>query len=319
MGKWEPSTSAVPKGGEGLIRHGAISFFGVPNVEDLDQLRADVAFLGVPYDGGTSDRPGSRYGPATVREASIRYHSPNSGGWFDVERGISILRGVTMQDVGDVDIRTTDMAENFGRITEAVRLLRAKGALPVLVGGDHSITFPIVRAFAEEITVVQFDAHQDYTDEKFGVRYSYDNQMRRIHELPHVRGLAQIGLRGYIERLEPWEAALRNGVQMVPAYEVVSGGAERALSGLKLAGNCYITVDIDVADPAAVTGTGYPEPGGLSYYQLKEALLYVAGHCRVLGFDLCEVNPLFDSTGVTTRMAARLILDLLGAILPSRE
>jgi agmatinase len=291
----------------------------VPNVEDPAQARGDVAFLGVPYDGSTNDRPGARFGPAAIRDASLRYHSNALEGWLDAERGIRTLGGVSMIDVGDVDIRTVDILDNFQRITEAASLVRQKAGLAVFLGGDHAIAFPLVQAFSDNpLTVVQFDAHQDFTDEKFGVRYSHDNEMRRISELSNVRRIVQIGLRGLLERTEPWEAAHRLGVQVVPSQRLVYAGVERALTGLHLDGDGYITVAIDVLNPVAAPGTGYPEPGGLTYYQLREALLWVAGRCRVVAIDLCEVNPLFDTSSVTARIAARIIPDVLGAVVPSQ-
>ena len=225
-----------------------------------------------------------------------------------------------MMDVGDVDIRTVDILENFDRITAAARLVREKAGWPVFVGGDHAVTFPLVRAFDDSpLTVVQIDAHQDFTDEKFGVRYSHDNQMRRVSELPFVKHIAQVGIRGLLERSEPWDAARRLGVEIVSSQRILEDGTEAALRGLHLNGDCYVSIDIDVLDPALARGTGYPEPGGLTYYQLREALLRLAGRCQVVAFDLCEVNPVYDQGNVTSRVAARLILDLLGAIIPSKE
>lgn len=301
-----------------VIRHGYASFFGAPLVGDISRLRADVAFLGVPFDHATNDRPGSRFGPAAIRDASMRYRSVNSAGWYDVERSRLILQGITMADVGDVDIRTTDLLDNFQRITAAVRRVRATGALPVLIGGDHSIAFPAVRAFDDKpLTIVQFDAHQDYTDERAGVRYSYDNQMRRIHELPFVQRLVLIGLRGHLENLEAWQAAQANGVQMVTAHHIATVGVEEALADLEIDGDAYLTIDIDVLDPSVAPGTGFPAPGGLTYYQLKAALLNVISRCQLTGLDLTEVNPVYDSTGITARTAAHILLDVLGAAFPS--
>jgi len=315
----KPSTDAIPRGGEGVVRHGFASFYGAPVLEDVRDLSADVGFLGVPFDLATNDRPGSRFGPGAVRDASVRFHSPGLAGWVDAERGVRILEGVSMVDVGDVDIRTVGLMENFDTITEAARLVRRSGAFPVFVGGDHAITFAIVRAFDDTpLTIVQFDAHQDYTDEKFGVRYSHDNQMRRCHELPHVRGIAQVGIRGLLERAEPWEAARANGVQVVPAARLIQEGVEQALSGLEIEPPVYLTLDVDVMDPAAIAGTGYPQPGGLSYYLLKDALFYVASRHDVIGFDVTEINPLYDPAGITARTGAILILDLLGAVFTRR-
>lgn len=312
-----PSTDAIPRGGSGVIRHGAASFFGAPLVEDLSQVKADVAFLGVPFDAATNDRPGARFGPAAIRDASMRLQTTNQAGWFDPERGLHMLRGVSMLDVGDADVRTVDLTENFQIITEAARLVRASGAFPVFVGGDHAISFAIVRAFDDRpLTVVQFDAHQDYTDEKFSVRYSHDNHMRRTSELPHVRHVVQIGIRELMVQTEPWEAALASGVEIIPAERIVRQGAEEALAGVRIENDCYLTIDIDVLDPALAAGTGYPEPGGLSYYHLRDAVSAVAGRCRLVGFDVTEVNPVYDFSGATARIAARLLLDVLAEAFP---
>jgi len=313
----QPTTPAVPHGGEGAIRHGFVSFYGAPIVEDMAAWGADVGFVGVPFDAGTNDRPGARFGPAAIRDASARYHPEHEwAGWIDAERGTRILEGVSMADVGDVDVRTVDLLENFEIITDAARLVRKGCRVPVFVGGDHAITYPILRAFNDApLTVVQFDAHQDYTDEKYGVRYSHDNHMRRSSELAHVRQIVQIGLRGVLERFEPYEAALRDGVTIVPAERIVREGVPAALAALPAGGGAaYVTVDIDVLDPAGAPGTGYPEPGGINYYQLKEALLLVAERYDVVAFDVAEVDPVYDAAGVTARIAAKLMLDLLGAV-----
>jgi agmatinase len=312
---------SLPAGRHGVpIRRGWPTFFGAPPADDPADVRADVAFLGVPFDQATNDRPGSRFGPLAVREASMRFQPANGDGWLDAERGERLLRGVSMTDIGDVDIRTVELEDNFGRITESAAYLRSRCRLPVFVGGDHAITFPLVRAFENgSLTVVQFDAHQDYTDEKFGQRFSHDNQMRRVSELPFVKQIIHIGLRGALERTEPWEAAVRDGVQIITSQRIVSEGVEWALADVWPEGDTYVSIDIDVLDPAIATGTGFPEPGGIGYYQLKEALLLVAERASIVGFDICEVNPNYDSAGVTARIAARLMLDLLGAIIPFGE
>lgn len=317
------------KSGSGIIRSGSPSFFASPLCRNLEELRSHIAFLGVPFDGATNDRPGSRFAPLAIREASMRLAGIEDRGWYDVELGRHILKGVRMADCGDVDIRTVPLAENFRKITEAVAMMWRTGAFPVIVGGDHAITYPIVKAFEGSfqkegqgpLTVAQFDAHLDFTDEWKGQRYSHDNQMRRVIELPFVKGLIQVGIRSLQERDEPHRAAQEHGVIAIPALEVVRLGAADALSPVAtLGGPCYVTIDIDVLDPAVAPGTGFPEPGGLSYYQLKEALMEVARKAQVVGFDLTEVSPPYDNlSGQTSRVAARLILDFLGAIFAARE
>ena len=311
-----PSTAASPQHADGVVRHGFASFFRAPVVEDMETWRADVGFAGVPFDGGTNDRPGARFGPAAIRDASTRYEPGEEWqGWIDAESGERILAGVSMADVGDVDVRTVDLLENFAIITDAARLVQRNCRVPVFVGGDHSITFPIVRAFDDQpLTLISFDAHQDYTDEKHGVRYSHDNHLRRSSELPHVKQIVNIGLRGVIERFEPWEAARRDGVVIVTAERMVRDGVPAALASLPGGGRAYVSIDIDVLDPSGAPGTGYPEPGGINYYQMKEALLLVAKQYDVVAFDLTEVDPVYDAAGITPRIAAKLMLDFLGGV-----
>jgi len=129
-----------------------------------------------------------------------------------------------------------------------------------------------------------------------------------------VRQIINVGLRGVLERFEPYEAAQRDGVIIVPADRVIREGVPAALGAVPGGGPAYVTIDVDVLDPAGSPGTGYPEPGGINYYQLKDALLLVAERYDVLGFDLAEVDPIYDAAGVTARIGAKLILDFLGAI-----
>jgi agmatinase len=316
------SPAASPAHAYGVLRHGFASFYAAPVVEDMDDWDADVAFVGVPFDAGTNDRPGARFGPAAIRDASMRYRAEQLWfGWIDAESGERILSDVSMADVGDVNVRTVDLLQNFDAITEAARMARRNCRMAVFVGGDHAITFPLVRAFDDvPLTLIQFDAHQDYTDEKNGVRYSHDNHMRRSSELAHVRGIANIGLRGVLEHFEPYEAAQRDGVAIIPAERIVRDGVDAAMASVLAGGGAaYVTIDIDVLDPSGAPGTGYPEPGGITYYHLRDALRLVAARYDVVAFDLCEVDPIYDTAGVTTRIAAKLILDFLAAILTNRS
>ena len=147
--------------------------------------------------------------------------------------------------------------------------------------------------------------------------------MRRSSELPHIKQIVQIGLRGVLERFEPWEAAHRDGMIIVPAARIVEHGVASALSALIAHSGgrrekAYVTIDIDVLDPGSAPGTGYPEPGGITYYQLKEALLLVAAQYDIIGLDLTEVDPVYDAAGVTPRIAAKLLLDVLGGVFANR-
>lgn len=305
-------------GSQALLRQGWATFFGAPTCLDLEKLKADIAFLGVPLDSTTNDRPGSRFGPAGVRDVSMRYQHHDWGGWLDQETGEQILQGVTMADCGDVDIRVVDLDTNFNKISRAVEMVLGNGALPVLVGGDHAITYPSTRAFHRPLDIVYFDAHLDFTDEFKGVKFSHDNPLRRVSELSFVQGITIIGIRGALSFANPYWEAKEKGAVIIPSLDIRRHGVDAALSRIPGLGDTYVSVDIDVLDPAVAPGTGYPEPGGIAYYELKDALVNIARRSNVVGFDLVEVAPWFDPTQRTARTAARLILDFLGEVFAIR-
>ncbi len=321
------SNAASPAG----LRVRPHTFYGVPPRDEARGARADVAFLGVPFDLGTTLRPGARFGPEAVRAASAwwQYARDEEGkaardgigprpaeGWYDLDRGRWILRGVTMADWGDVRITPTDIATNLDRITECVRAILDGGSLPVVVGGDHAVTYPAIRAFAGRgpLHVIQFDSHQDFVDERHGVRLGHGNVMRRASELPFLRGISQIGLRGLQKYPEPLEAAHRYGVKVVTATELRRSGPRVAAARVPAGARCYLTLDIDVLDIAFAPGTGTPEPGGLTFPEVRDAVRAIARRCRIVGLDLVEVSPPYDWAEVTARQAARLLLDVLSAI-----
>ncbi len=322
------SSNVTPPTGLKVPSH---TFFGVPPRDEATGARADVAFLGVPFDLGTTLRPGARFGPEAVRAASAwwQYARDEEGkaagdgtrprpaeGWYDLDRERWILRGVAMADWGDVRITPTDITANLDRITECVRAILDGGSLPVVVGGDHAVTFPAIRAFAGRgpLHVVQFDSHQDFVDERHGVRLGHGNVMRRASELPFLQGISQIGLRGLQKYPEPLEAARRYGIRVVTASELRRSGPRVAAARVPAGARCYLTLDIDVLDIASAPGTGTPEPGGLTFLELRDAVRAIARRCRIVGLDLVEVSPPYDWAEITARAAARLLLDVLSAI-----
>lgn len=307
------------------------TFFGVPPRDDAAIARAVVALLGVPFDLGTTLRPGARFGPEAVRAASAWWQYARDedrsdargaadpgrpAGWYDLDRRTWILRGVTMADWGDVRIVPADITANLDRITAGVRAILNAGSLPVVVGGDHAVTYPAVRAFAGRgpLHIVQFDSHQDFVDERHGVRLGHGNVMRRVSELPFVTGISQLGLRALQKYPEPLEAARRYGVRVVTASELRRAGPRAAAASIPAGARCYLTLDIDALDIAAAPGTGTPEPGGLTFVEVREAVRAIARRGRIVGFDLVEVSPPYDWAEVTARAAARLVLDVLSAI-----
>jgi agmatinase len=292
------------------------TFFGVPSAS-LEALDAQVAFLGVPYDGGTPQPgipTGQRAGPAAVREAS-REQLLYPDGWYDVEEDRDHLAGVTMADVGDVAIQGSDTDGNHGRITDAARRIAERGALMAAVGGDHSISYPLGRGMEAlgEFDVVHVDAHADFLDELGGVRLTGASQLRRLAELPFVGMVGAIGVRnvareevdGLRELGGRW--ATTRDVLERPAADVV-GECVRAARPL------YVSIDLDVLDASVAPGHSLPEPGGLSYRQLRSILAEVARRGRVIGFDVVELNPARDPSATTARVTAWIVTHFLSEI-----
>jgi agmatinase len=303
------------------------TFFGAPSVRDLGALDAQVAFLGVPYDAGTpqpGNRTGQAAGPSAARLRSweqFDYGSPEGGalGWYDVEADRDQLVGVTMADLGDVAIQGSEVERNFERITEAVRRLVGRGCLLVAVGGDHSISFPLVRGFEAigEIDVVHIDAHADFLDELGGSRLTGASQLRRLSELPFVRSVSLLGLRN-VERDEV--DGLRDyGAQRATSLELERAPAEAVRRVVPQSDALYVSIDLDVLDASVVPGTTLPEPGGPSYRQLREALVEIARRGRVVGFDIAELNPPHDPGAGTARVATWVITHFLSAIFEARS
>jgi agmatinase len=286
-------------------------------------LDADVVFLGIPFDQGASARPGARYGPDAIRDAGVYFYyswddNVEAPGTYDIDEDADYLRGVTMVDCGNVAIVPADVDGNFARVTHAVREITAKDALLVSIGGDHSISFPVARGFDRYsvLDIVQFDAHLDFTDEHQGSKYGHGSAIRRIAELPFVRHITQIGIRTAGRGLT--KEALARGNRIITANKFREMGATAAIGEVRESDAIYVTIDIDVLDPTYAPGTATTALGGLSYLELREALRALARHGRVIGFDLVEVAPVYDNTGLTARAAATIILDFLSALCPSR-
>lgn len=302
------------------------SFFGAPLVADLGDLKADVAFIGMPFDQGTTNRPGARFGPNAIRDARgysyVGWGEPQpkpAGGYFDIDAGRTLLAGVTMADCGDVLVAPSNIELGFDRLTRVVGRILTAGAFPVIVGGDHAITFPAVRAFAgfDTIDIVHFDAHMDYSHDYQGVLYTHGSPIRRCAELPFVREISSIGIR--VAQKKPYEEAMQRGVHLLTADQFRDLGPRRAMEQVPASDAIYLTLDIDVLDPTQAPGTGTPEPGGLTYLELREALRQLPSRGRIVGVDLVEVAPNYDWAETTTRAAARLLRDLLSVLFPSRE
>ena len=301
------------------------SFFKAPLCLNLDELRADVAFIGMPFDQGTFGRPGARFGPDAIRDAprAYAYSDPygrqqDAEGFYDIDVGGELLRAVTMADCGNITTLPSDVLGNFAKLTRAVEKVVEKGAFPVVVGGDHAITFPVVCGLSKfaPLNLVHFDAHLDYSHDYQGVLHTHGSPIRRCRELTHVSHITSIGIR--TARRKPYEESQKDGSLIITTSRFRQLGPQGVLDLIPQAENLYITFDIDVMDPSQAPGTGTPEVGGLFYQETRDCLVALINKCNLVGFDLVEVAPPYDSSELTSQLGARLIIDMLAARFPSR-
>jgi agmatinase len=299
-------------------------FVGIPSFlrsaicEDLDTLDADVAVMGVPTDEGSPFMPGSRFGPRAIREHSLRF-GQGGRGYYDPHARRHYLeheaRHGRIVDAGDADVLPTNVVGTFENVTAMTRGILARGAMPVVLGGDHAISFPVVRAFAEPLHVVHFDAHLDYSPFVHGIELSNSHAFRHITKLAHVRGLTQVGIRSLRNTEVMMEDSLRDGNRVVTMDEFRERSVRSILDAVPRDARCYVSIDIDVLDLPLVPGCVSAEPNGMSYAELRDALGALAEHADVAGFDLVEVNPQLDvGTGITAYLAAHSVLEFLGRI-----
>lgn len=301
---------------------GITTFGKYPVCADLDELDADVAVIGVPNDMGTQWRSGARMGPRAVREGSTLY-SFGLDGAYDIENDITYLGPRwNVVDCGDVDIIHGDIMQSHDNTEEAIRKIVDKGAMPVVIGGDHSITAPVGKALEKlgPFHVIQIDAHLDWADHRSGMRYGHGNCIRRLSELEHVKDIFQFGIRGISSSLkEDVDAAREYGATILSPNKMREKGIEGLLELLPKGEKYYITIDIDGIDPSVAPGTGTPSPGGLYYDEVNELLKAISNHGEVIAFDLVEVAPQYDLTGMTGQTAARIMLDLLSYVTKKKE
>ncbi len=294
------------------------TFMNLEHAQDLDHLEADVAVLGLPYgdpyriDEVSNDQINA---PTAIRRAS----SHISGGLdrWDFDLGGTLLdgRSVRMVDCGDVVGDARDLDGHYRRAEQAVRMILKTRALPIVLGGDHGIPIPVLRAYEGRgpITVIQVDAHLDWIDRKFGVSGGYSSPMRRASEMDHVAEIFQIGLRCQgSARREEFEAATAYGAHLVTDLELQRRGMAEILSTIPDGGNYYLTLDADGFDPSVMPAVAGPAPGGVTYLQAVQLIHGLVGKGRVVGMDICEITPARDINDITAITAGRLILNLIG-------
>lgn len=307
---------------------GIPSFLRSPIQTELALLDADIAVLGVPSDEGTPWKPGARFAPRSIREMSVRYagYGPmqRRGGYYDIGEGRRFLEYETRHrrivDCGDVDIIYTNPELTFHNITAAVRAILDRGALPVILGGDHAITYPVVRAFTQPLSVVHFDAHLDFRPFVHGVQYGNGNPIRLLSDLPNVGQIIQVGIRSLRTSQDDLEDAWARGNDVVTVEEYRRRGIDGVLSKLPHGGQTYVSIDIDVLDLPLVPGCSSSELNGLMYDELRKTLFAVARQTEVVGFDVVEINPMIDvQSGNTSLIGAQLAVEFMGRIVEHPE
>jgi agmatinase/guanidinopropionase len=294
---------------------GIPTFMRQPATRDLAGV--DAAIVGIPFDSGTSYRSGARQGPRAIRQASLMLwgHHP--------VLGVSPLDKLTLVDYGDVDVVPVDIQETMRRVTAEVGTILNQNVTVIALGGDHSLSLPLLRAHAARhgpLAVVHFDSHPDTWDKEYegGFPYSHGTPFRRALEEGLIQRDAyiQVGIRGPVSGAADYEEARALGARLIPIGEAFARGLESVIAQIRecMGGRkVYVTLDIDAADPAYAPGTGTPEVGGFSSYQMLQLVRGLQG-LDLAGFDLVEVNPSYDHGEITALLAANLVFEFLSLL-----
>ncbi|GAB4253972.1 MAG: agmatinase [Thermoleophilia bacterium] len=299
---------------------GIATFLKLPFVSPAQAGDYDFLIVGVPYDEGTSNRPGARFGPRAVRNASTLYSYEGSAELFDVERGETILAGARIGDLGDVVIGPLEAEDNRRRMAEAAALILEAGAVPVGIGGDHSVTASLLTGFAAQNRrpyLVHLDTHMDY--DSYLAPHAHGTPVRRSVEQGLVSGVTQAGIRGLNSGRADWEQARGQGVEVITAATWREQGPDPILSRVPAGEPVYLSIDVDVFDPSIAPGTGTPEPGGMDYPAVRKLVREISRQNPITGIDLVEVNPAYDHAETTAILAARVLLDTMAAAWDSRK
>ena len=289
------------------------TFMRLPHVTDPKGL--DVAIVGVPFDGGTSYRPGSRYGPREIRNQSSLIRS------YSFFQKVSPFDRLNVADAGDIDAAPVSIEKCYEAVEAGIGAIADAGVRPIVIGGDHSISLPVLRALAKRhgpLALVQFDAHIDTWDEYFGGKYFHGTPFRRAIEerLIDGRRFVQVGIRGPIYGEHDFDFHREHGITVIDIEQVKDRGVAWVVAEIcRIAtGPAYMTFDIDGVDPAFAPGTGTPEVGGLTSHEAQR-LVRGLGALSLVGGDIVEVSPLYDGPGqITAVLASNLMFEFLCAM-----
>ena len=303
-----------------------VTFAGVPRC-DLDDPStfegADVVIIGAPYDACTSYRAGARFGPKMIRTTDYLSHDASRP---HLALRVDPLQDMRVLDAGDVEMAGVEGKAALDALERAVRIAAEAGAIPLILGGDHTITWPDATGVAHargwgRVSVIHFDAHADTGDVQFGSLIGHGLPMRRLIESGAVRGdrFLQIGLRGYWPEPPTLKWMAEQGMRSFEMHEVVRRGLDAVLEeafAIAVDGcdGVFVSVDLDVVDPGMAPGTGTPEPGGITGRQLLDAVRRLAVEMPVVGVDVVEVAPAYDAAEITSFLANRVVLEMLSGI-----
>ena len=303
---------------QGLATFGMRPF--VADAMDLDRIKPDVGVVGAPWDSSTTNRPGARFGPRALRANA---YDP---GTYHLDLGIEIFDHLNVVDFGDAIVSHGQWEKSKASIYERVSALTTRGIVPVILGGDHSVTWPSATAVAEvhgfgNVVMIHFDAHADTANEIEGNFASHGAMMRRLVESGAIPGdrFLQLGLRGYWPGEEDQKWMRENHLKHYMMQEFWERGAMPVLDDViteakKRAPKAYISIDIDVLDPGFAPATGTPEPGGFAPIDLLRIVRRLTLELDVVGFDIMEVAPAYDHADVTVNNAHRLIWEFFAAL-----
>ena len=288
---------------------------------------ADVVIVGAPFDGGTSHRPGTRFGPQAIRGTC---YLPHDGSRPHLALRTDALRDLRVLDAGDVEMYSGDAERSIHDLEEAVHTVAAAGAVPLVLGGDHTIALPDATGVARHhgmgrVSMLHFDAHADTGDIEFGSLYGHGQPMRRLIESGALRGdrFLQIGLRGYWPGPETLSWMAEQRMRSFEMTEIGARGLDACLDeafeiAVDECEGVFLSVDVDVCDPGHAPGTGTPEPGGLSARQLLDSVRRICLELPVVGIDIVEVSPPYDHAEITALLANRVALEALSAMAARR-
>ncbi len=319
-----------------MTRYGAmygpdVTFLGVERC-DLEEPSsfeaADVVVIGAPFDGGTSYRPGARFGPGAIRTAD---YLPMDGSRPSLAMRADGLRDLRIYDAGDVEMYSGDAERSCRQLEAAVTTVAGARAIPIILGGDHTIAWPDATGVARavgwgRVSMIHFDAHADTGDVEFGSLIGHGQPMRRLIESGAVRGdrFLQIGLRGYWPPPDILEWMVAHGMRSYEMTEIGQRGLDPCLTEAftTATSDCdgvFLSVDVDVCDPGHAPGTGTPEPGGFSARELLDSVRRVCYELPVAGIDVVEVAPPYDHAEITAALGNRVVLEALSAIARRRR